>query len=200
MPCSHTQNCELYVRFAADPSIEVWKKHFCNNDFKKCARFDLSLKGMSVPLDLLPNGKKIAANTDSVDVGLNTLFNAIKKNRLPMVEAIIRVKSINEEMSNSAGVTPTMFAAALGRKEMVDFFLRKGCNPHNQCQKGKTALDYAVENNQTGCAETIKSAMTKTSAQKVIKPEEELIGADETSPSLFRRLFGFLRGSSQKAA
>jgi hypothetical protein len=198
MPCPHSTKCELYVRFAADPSIEIWKKHYCSSDFKKCTRYDMSLKGMSIPLDMLPNGKRIATGSDSVDVGLNTLFNAIKKDRMPMVEAIIRVKAVNEDLTNSAGVGPAMFAASLGRKDMVELFFSKGCNPHKKSKEGKTALDYAVENNHTDCIEIIKGYMEKIPAptENVRETEAETASA----PSLFGRLFGFLRGSNQKAA
>ena len=198
MACPHSSKCELYVRFAADPSIEIWKKHFCSSDFQKCTRYDMSLKGMSIPLDMLPNGKRIATDLNSADVGLNTLFNAIKKDRLPMVQAILRVKIINEELANSAGVGPAMFAASLGRKELLEFFLSKGCNPYKTCKEGKTALDYAVENGHTECAEIIKVYMDKPQAQALRANEKE--AEKHGSLSLFDRLFGFLRGVNKKAA
>jgi len=198
MACPHSSKCELYVRFAADPSIEIWKKHFCSSDFQKCTRYDMSLKGMSIPLDMLPNGKRIATDLNSADVGLNTLFNAIKKDRLPMVQAILRVKIINEELANSAGVGPAMFAASLGRKELLEFFLSKGCNPYKTCKEGKTALDYAVENGHTECAENIKGYMDKPQAQALRANEKE--AEKHGSLSLFDRLFGFLRGANKKAA
>jgi hypothetical protein len=198
MACTHASKCELYVRFAADPSIEIWKKHFCSSDFQKCTRYDMSLKGMSIPLDMLPNGKRIATDLNSADVGLNTLFNAIKKDRLPMVQAILRVKIINEDLSNSAGVGPAMFAASLGRKELLEFFLSKGCNPHKTCKEGKTALDYALENGHADCAEIIKGYVHKTPVPAPVASEKETKMTG--SPSLFDRLFGFLRGQNNKAA
>lgn len=197
MPCSHIKNCEMYVRFAADPSIEVWKKHFCNGDFNKCERYAMSLQGKSVPLHMLPNGKMIEMDSNTVDVGLNTLFNAIKKDRLQMVQAIVRVKDINEEMTNSVGINPTMYAASLGRKEMVELFISKGCNPHSKCNKGKTPLDYAEENGQTEVAEVLKAAMARISPEAPRKSAKK--AEKESSVSLFERLFGFLR-SSKKAA
>ncbi|WP_455198079.1 ankyrin repeat domain-containing protein [Kaarinaea lacus] len=199
MPCSHIQGCEMYVRFAADPSIEVWKKHFCNGDFNKCARYSLSLQGKSVPLHLLPNGKMIEMEADTVDVGLNTLFNAIKKDRLQMVQAIVRVKNLNEDMTNSAGVNPTMYAASLGRKEMVELFISKGCDPHNTCNNGKTALVYAEENGHNEIAEILKAAMSRIDTRAPKKTSKEKATTKESSSSLFERLFGFLR-SSKKAA
>jgi hypothetical protein len=160
----------------------------------------MSLKGMSVPLDLLPNGKRIMTDVNSVDVGLNTLFNAITKDRLPMVRSIIRVKAINEEMTNSAGMTPTMFAASLGRKEMVELFLSKGCNPHKKCNQGKTALDYARENNQQECAQVLEEYMAKVEPPKEDNCNTEAAnGKDIHTHSLFSRLFGFLRGSKKAA-
>lgn len=203
MPCTHASNCELYVRFAADPSIEVWRKHFCMGDFKKCVRFQNSLKGLAVPLELLPNGKTIETVADSIDVGLNTLFNAIKKDRLPMVQAIMRVKSVNEEISNSAGVTPTMFAAQLGRTGMIELFLSKGCNPHRKCNKGKTALDYAVEAGNTECEEILRTAMANT-APPSEKQKTDIPATEETKKvsvgTLFDRLYSLLFGSNKKAA
>jgi hypothetical protein len=198
MACPHSSKCELYVRFAADPSIEIWKKHFCSLDFQKCTRYDMSLKGMSIPLDMLPNGKRIATDLNSADVGLNTLFNAIKKDRLPMVQAILRVKLINEELANSAGIGPAMFAASLGRKQLLELFLSKGCNPHKKCNEGKTALDYALENGHADCAEILKDYMQKTPVPVQVESEKETKVAG--SPSLFDRLFGFLRGVNKKAA
>jgi len=198
MPCSHVSSCEMYVRFAADPSIEVWKKHFCNSDFNKCARYAMSLQGKAVPLHLLPNGKLIEMDSNTVDVGLNTLFNAIRKDRLQMVQAIVRVKDINEEMTNSAGVNPTMFAASLGRKEMVELFLAKGCNPHKTDNKGKTALDYAEANGHTETAQVLKVAMARINTAAPNKSRRQK-AAKESSGSLIHRIFSFLR-SSKKAA
>ena len=198
MSCSHISSCEMYVRFAADPSIEVWKKHFCEGDFNKCARYAMSLQGKTVPLHMLPNGKLIEMDSNTVDVGLNTLFNAIKKDRLQMVQAIVRVKDISEEMTNSAGINPTMFAASLGRKEMVELFISKGCNPHKTDNKGKTAMDYAKENGHNEIAEILETAMSRINTAAPKKSRSEKVER-ESSVSLFKRIFSFLH-SSKKAA
>lgn len=162
MSCTHMSSCELYVQFAADPSIEVWKSHFCAGDFKKCARYQRSLTGISVPLTLLPNGKEILDNINTVDVGINALFNAIQKDRLPMVKAIMKAKMGSGVVANSVGVTPLMFAAGLGRTEIVRTFLEGGCNPHYTCHQGKTARDYANEKGFTACASMIQTYMDTT--------------------------------------
>lgn len=196
MACSHTTNCELYVQFAADPSIEVWRNHFCNSNYKKCARYNLSLTGASVPLNLLPNGKEIAHEVDSVDIGLNTIFNAIQKDRMPMIKALLKTKVSDGIIANSAGITPLMYAASLGRNEIVELFLQHGCNPHHQCNKGQTALDYAQQDGHNECAAILSTYMSKVAPIK----EAKTAAVKQHKESLFGRLFGFLRRSHHQQA
>jgi hypothetical protein len=196
MACSHTGNCELYVQFAADPSIEVWKNHFCNSNYKKCARYNLSLSGASVPLNLLPNGKEIAHEVGTVDVGLNTLFNAIQKDRIPMISALLKTKVSDGKIANSAGVTPLMYAASLGRTAIVELFLENGCNPHYQCNQGQTALDYARQGGHSECATIVETYMSKVAPIK----ETNTTTVKQHKESLFGKLFGFLRRSHHQQA
>ena len=205
MPCSHTTNCELYVQFAADPSIEVWRNHFCNSNYKKCARYNLSLTGAIVPLNLLPNGKEIAHELDSVDVGLNTLFNAIQKDRMPMVRAMLKAKVSDEKIANSAGVTPLMYAASLGRFSIVELFIENGCNPHHTCSQGQTARDYARQEGHTDCVELLEAAMAEIAPPKERNkaPKAPKVAASNDNhekASFFSRLFGFLRRDDHKQA
>ena len=198
MACTHMSNCELYVQFAADPSIEVWKAHFCAGDYKKCARYQRSLTGAAVPLTLLPNGKEILDNINTVDVGINALFNAIQKDRLPMVKAIMKAKVGSGTMANSVGVTPLMYAAGLGRTEIVRTFLLGGCNPHYICHQGKTARDYASEKGFKECAAVLQSAMDNTSAPKQ-EHAQVIDNQVEGKSSFFSKLFGALFGQRAKA-
>ena len=199
MACTHMSNCELYVQFAADPSIEVWKAHFCAGDYKKCARYQRSLTGAAVPLTLLPNGKEILDNINTVDVGINALFNAIQKDRLPMVKAIMKAKIGSGAIANSAGVTPLMYAAGLGRIEIVRAFLDGGCNPHYTCNAGKTAKDYAQEKGYEECVSILQSYMEITPPPK--QTHAQTVGVQvEDKPSFFNKLFGSLFGRRAKAA
>ena len=198
MACTHMSNCELYVQFAADPSIDVWKSHFCAGDFKKCARYQRSLSGEAIPLTLLPNGKEILDNINTVDVGINALFNAIQKDRLPMVKAIMKAKVGSGTVANSIGVTPLMYAASLGRTEIVRTFLEGGCNPHYLCKQGKTARDYASEKGFTECAALLQNAMDNTAVPK--QEHAQVIGGQaEAESSFFSKLFGALFGRRAKA-
>ena len=144
MACSHASSCELYVQFAADPSIQLWKTHYCDSDYKRCARYALALQGKAVPLTLLPNGKQIETAMSDEDRGLHALFNAIQKDRMHMVKAFVKTKVTSSKVANTEGVTPVMYAASLGRTDIMRFFLEHGCNPHHRSNKGETALELAA--------------------------------------------------------
>jgi len=62
MACSHISDCELFVQFALNPALEIWKKGYCNTDYAACVRYKTAKMGQIVPLSLLPNGKKIQTN------------------------------------------------------------------------------------------------------------------------------------------
>ncbi len=50
-------SCEMYQMFAFAGTVETWKIRYCKNDHQSCARWKLASQGVSVPLNLLPNGK-----------------------------------------------------------------------------------------------------------------------------------------------
>lgn len=199
MTCSHATNCELYVQFAADPSITLWKQHYCDTEYKRCARYALSVQGSPVPLTLLPNGKEIEAVMSEADRGLHALFNAIQKDRMHMIKAFMKTKVTSSKVTNSEGVTPVMFAASLGRTEIMRFFLENGCNPHYRNNKGKTALELAAIAGHQDCVDILRDYMLR-----VMPPEEEQhdplqASAGRTRGALMGRIMGFLRGHKPEA-
>jgi len=200
MACSHTQSCDLYVQFAADPSIKLWKAHYCDSDYKRCARFQLSLQGKAVPLTLLPNGKSIEVAVSDADRGLHALFNAIQKNRLSMVKAFTKTKFTDTKISNAEGITPVMYAASLGRVEIMEFMIASGCNPHHRNRKGQTALELAAAAGHTQCVEILRNAM-----QKIPQPTQEVVtkvleeGEPAQRGAMMSRILGFLRGNKPEA-
>lgn len=195
MTCSHAATCELYVQFAADPSIKLWKTHYCDSDFKRCARFALSLQGKVVPLTLLPNGKEIEIVMSEEDRGLHALFNAIQKNRMQMVKAFMKTKVTSSKVTNTEGITPVMYAASLGRTEIMQYFLEQGCNPHHRNNKGETALELAAAAGHQDCVDILRNFM-----RKIPPPNEHADGleeiVDKSTPrgALMGRILGFLRG------
>ncbi len=58
--CSHTPECPLFSVFTMNSALSVWRTNYCAADFARCARYQLSLQGRPVPVNLLPNGKSLA--------------------------------------------------------------------------------------------------------------------------------------------
>ena len=198
MTCSHASNCELYVQFAADPSITLWKTHFCDSNFKRCARYALAVQGRPVPLTLLPNGKEIEVAMSDADRGLHALFNAIQKDRMHMIKAFMKTKVTSSKVTNSEGVTPVMYAASLGRTEIMRFFLENGCNPHYRNNKGQTALELAAAAGHQDCVAILRDFMLK-----VLPPNEDqeamAASGGKERGALLGRIMGFLRGHKPEA-
>ncbi len=57
MSCPHVATCPLFRLFSTKESLRVWRVHFCDGDFERCARLKLARAERSVPRNLLPNGK-----------------------------------------------------------------------------------------------------------------------------------------------
>jgi len=160
MACSHSTDCPLFAQFAMEPALAIWKKHFCDGDFTKCARYQLSIKGATVPITLLPNGKMIEKKTKSKEeMGGTALFNAILKGRVSMVKSMFASKMATAQVNSSDGSTPLMAAASVGNLEIVNILLEEGCNPFNTNNKGANALFVAKHKNFTECAQVIKAFM-----------------------------------------
>jgi hypothetical protein len=196
MACSHASSCELYVQFAADPSILLWKTHYCDSDFKRCARYALSLQGKSVPLTLLPNGKQIESAMSDEDRGLHALFNAIQKGRMHMVKAFVKTKVTSSKVANADGITPVMYAASLGQTEIMQFFLEHGCNPHHRSNKGETALELAAGAGHQDCVNVLREYMRKVPVPAE-QPQVTAAESENAAPrgALMGRILGFLRGN-----
>jgi hypothetical protein len=201
MACSHTSSCELYVQFAADPSIQLWKTHYCDADFKRCARYKLSTQGKAVPLSLLPNGKQIETALSDEERGLHALFNAIQKNRLQMVQAFVKTKLTTSKVTNAEGVTPVMYAASLGRAEIMKFFLDHGCNPHHRSKKGETALEFAANAGHQDCVELLRSYMRRVppAAEQQAVSAEDATAEEVPRGAILGRILGFLRGNKPES-
>lgn len=142
MACTHVDDCELFAQFALNPALRVWQVHYCDQDFKRCARYQLALTGAAVPLNLLPNGNKVEAARSDAEYGATAMFNAILKRRLPMVESLLRT-GIDVNIRDGRGMTPLMAAAATGDLEIVRFLLKKKAAPQLKSSTGETAYEIA---------------------------------------------------------
>lgn len=145
MACSHVQSCELFVQFALNPALELWKKKYCNDDYSTCIRYKTALSGKQVPLTLLPNGKSIQISLSQDELATTALFNCIEKNRLRMAASLIKSVGVNINACNVEGTTALMAAVENGSIEMVQLLLK--FNPETDLENihGQTAFDIAVE-------------------------------------------------------
>lgn len=144
MECTHVKGCELFAQFALNPALKVWQIHYCDADqHARCARFQMSLAGQVVPLNLLPNGKIVEAPRDNNAYGATALFNAILKDRTPMVESMLK-NGIDINVRTPDGTTPLMAAVAKGSLEIMQLLVAKGADVNVQNNVGETAYMLAT--------------------------------------------------------
>lgn len=160
MSCSHSSSCPLFAQFAMEPALAIWKKHFCDGEYTNCARYQMGLKGEVVPITLLPNGKMIEHKVKSKEeIGGTALFNAILKNRTPMVKSMLSSKMASVDVVANDGSTPLMVAVSIGNTEIAEFLLSAGCNPFKTNNDGYDALTVAQRKNFPDCEKIIKEYM-----------------------------------------
>ena len=160
MSCSHSSSCPLFAQFAMEPALAIWKKHFCDGEYTNCARYQKGLKGEVVPITLLPNGKMIENKVKSKEeIGGTALFNAILKNRTPMVKSMLSSKMASVNVTANDGSTPLMVAASVGNVEIIEYLLSVGCNPFKTNNDGYDALIVAQKKNFPDCEKVIKEFM-----------------------------------------
>ena len=157
MACSHTKNCELFPQFALNPALKVWQVHYCEGEFTQCARYQRSLEGKTIPLNLLPNGKRIETPRTSSAYGAAALFNAILKDRVHMVESLLRT-GVNISVRNPEGMTPLMAAATRGNIPIIRLLLSKGADVSATNLHGMNAHDLAIQTGLSQAAKIIAAA------------------------------------------
>jgi len=202
MSCSHSTDCPLFAQFAMEPALAIWKQHYCDGDFTKCARYELGLKGSVVPLTLMPNGKMIERKEKSKEeMGGTALFNAILKGRASMVKSMFASKMSSVQVTSSDGSTPLMAAASIGNLEIVNILLEAGCNPFSTNDNNINALTVAEKKNFPDCAQVIKAFMEAhpelKDQVKVVTPDTEVEDDQEEEikgvVSLLKKLNPFSR-------
>lgn len=148
MACSHISGCELFVQFALNPALELWKRAYCNGDYATCVRYKTAVMGQQVPLSLLPNGKKIQTNRSQDELAITALFNCIEKNRLRMASSLVKAVGVDINACNVEGTTALMAAVEIGSIEMIKLLL--SFNPDTTMTNihGQTAYNLALEKNE----------------------------------------------------
>ncbi len=155
MACSHSTSCELYPLLAMEPALKLWKQHYCEGGYEKCARYRLALNGKAVPLTLLPNGKQLAPRSKK-EINAAALFNAIQKGRLPLIRSMFKTGVAQTEATTSDGTTPLMAAASVGNAEIINLLLQHNANPFRKNRVGETALSIATRFEHHECVAVLK--------------------------------------------
>ncbi len=182
MDCTHSKNCQLYAQFAMEPSLQLWKQRYCASEYEKCARYQLALEGQSVPLALLPNGRRVKQRSKE-QISAVALFNAILKQRVSMVKSMLKVGLPSERMASSDGMTLLMASASVGNTELVELMLENGCNPYAKNLKGETALDISLRSGFSDCAVLIESALSVKSVEEYEIQHTSSAQEDDSSPT-----------------
>ena len=163
MACSHVTSCELFVQFALNPALDLWKAHYCEGDFKRCARYVGSSAGQVIPLTLLPNGKNVRIGLTKTDSGTTALFNAILKGRSRMIRSLVRA-GVDVNDRNIEGLTPLMVAAERGDTDVIAALIAEGADLHATDLDGKTAYDVALHCGHQEAAQRLQTDATRTAA------------------------------------
>lgn len=59
--CPNIEGCALYPLLTLESSLRIWQTMFCRGRFERCARFEKSKAGQTVPAHLLPDGNHLRA-------------------------------------------------------------------------------------------------------------------------------------------
>jgi hypothetical protein len=59
--CKHIPNCPLFALFKIKSFMSIWQISYCRGDWTACARYKLSERGETAPVNLLPNGELLGA-------------------------------------------------------------------------------------------------------------------------------------------
>ena len=87
--------------------------------------------------------------------GQTPLTIAAKKGNVEIVELLVEVGGANTNLRGPNGITPLMYASKYGYFDITQYLLNKGANEKALDVKGKSALLYAVENNQLDIAKLL---------------------------------------------
>lgn len=99
----------------------------------------------------MPDARPAAAQKSATDT-VATLHQAIRKNDVKNIIAILSRATADEINTVNHGMTSVMLASSIGNPEVVDLLLQSGADPNKRGSQQRTALQYAVEKNRLAVA------------------------------------------------
>jgi hypothetical protein len=60
--CPMESQCPMYDLFQLSGTQGLWQAFYCHHEFERCARLQISNRGQTVPLTLLPDGKLLRSS------------------------------------------------------------------------------------------------------------------------------------------
>merc|ERR1711948_64367 len=88
--------------------------------------------------------------------GVSCLGYAIGANRIAIVKLLMEKKANPKEVDTSGG-SGVHYAAAYGRKDLLEFLIKNGGNVNAKNTAGQTPLALATKNKQTAAIDLLKS-------------------------------------------
>jgi len=85
------------------------------------------------------------------------IFNAVIRGDTDTVRKLL-VRHANYDAADTLGMTPLMYAATEGHREIAGLLIARGANIHAQSVTGMTALAYAEANGQDEIAQMLGDA------------------------------------------
>lgn len=105
---------------------------------------------------LLDNG----AEPNQADIySWTPLMRGVYENRTRIVSLLLESDSINTNQPGENGVTALHLAVLKGNEDVVRLLLAEGADPDIKDNSGRTALDYAKENNNLHIENLIKTGL-----------------------------------------
>ncbi len=62
--CPELYQCGLHRNISMKEALRVWQSFYCEGAFPRCERYKLVTCGVTVPEELLPNGRLVAEGDD----------------------------------------------------------------------------------------------------------------------------------------
>lgn len=107
---------------------------------------------------LIEHGADLSIHVNNDPSRITALEVAIEADKPKCLEVLLNSGANPNRRHLDTGVTPLMYASAMGKVECVRLLIRAGANVHARADNGVTALDIAVQKGELECAKLLRAA------------------------------------------